>query len=99
MSLTKQAKTLSRSQISLITSLVQQTRYPIRNRVVFLLSVKAGLRAKEIASLTWDMVTDAEGNLSPAIHLRDGASKGHSGRVNSSQQGPQRGPSSPPAKA
>jgi integrase/recombinase XerD len=81
MSLTKQAKTLSRSQISLITSLLQQTRYPVRNQVIFLLSVKAGLRAKEIASLTWDMVTDAEGNLSSAIHLRDGASKGHSGRV------------------
>jgi integrase/recombinase XerD len=71
MSLTKQAKTLSRSQISLITSLLQQTRYPTRNQVVFLLSVKAGLRAKEIASLTWDMVTDAEGNLGSAIHLRD----------------------------
>jgi integrase/recombinase XerD len=81
MSLTKQAKTLSRSQISLITSLLQQTRYPPRNQVVFLLSVKAGLRAKEIASLTWDMVTDAEGHLGSAIHLRDGASKGYSGNV------------------
>jgi integrase/recombinase XerD len=81
MSLTKQAKTLSKSQISLITSLLQQTRYPTRNQVVFLLSVKAGLRAKEIASLTWDMVTDAEGRLGSAIHLRDGASKGRSGRV------------------
>ena len=39
------------------------------------------IRAKEIASLTWDMVTDAEGSLGSALHLRDEASKGSSGRV------------------
>jgi len=81
MSLTKQAKTLSRHQISLTTALLQQTRYPKRNHVIFLLSAKAGLRAKEIASLTWDMITDAEGYLCSAIHLRNNASKGKSGRV------------------
>ena len=76
--LLKQAKT---RQITLTTALLQQTRYPTRNLAIFLLSIKAGLRAKEIASLTWDMVTDAEGNLGPALHLRDEASKGSSGRV------------------
>ena len=81
MGLTKQAKTLSKHQISLTSALLQQTRYHKRNEVIFLLSVKAGLRAKEIASLTWDMITDAEGHLGPAIHLRDSASKGRSGRV------------------
>ena len=81
MSLFKQAKTLSKRQITLTTALLQQTRYPARNLAILLLSVKAGLRAKEIASLTWDMLTDAEGNLGPALHLRDEASKGSSGRV------------------
>ena len=81
MSLLKQAKTLSKRQIALTTALLQQTRYPARNLAIFLLSMKAGLRAKEIASLTWDMVTDAEGNLGSALHLRDEASKGSSGRV------------------
>ena len=79
--LTKQAKTLAKRQITLITALLQQTRYPTRNLAIFLLSVKAGLRAKEIASLTWDMLTDPEGHLAPALHLRDEASKGSSGRV------------------
>ena len=46
MSLTKQAKTLSKHQVSLTAALLNQTRYPIRNQVIFLLSVKAGLRAK-----------------------------------------------------
>jgi integrase/recombinase XerD len=81
MGLAKQAKVLSKRQITLVTALIQQTRYPVRNQVIFLLSVKAGLRAKEIASLTWDMVTDAEGNLGHALHLRNEASKGTSGRV------------------
>ena len=57
------------------------TRWPTRNRVIFLLSAKAGLRAKEIASLTWRMVTDARGQIGQAIHLENTASKGQSGRV------------------
>ena len=60
---------------------LQTTRYPARNQVILLLNIKAGLRAKEIAALTWDMLTDAEGNLGSAIHLRNEASKGRSGRV------------------
>lgn len=81
MGLTKQAKTLSKSQIALTSALLTKTRYPTRNQVILLLSVKAGLRAKEIASLTWEMVTDADGSLGMALHLRNEASKGRSGRV------------------
>ena len=81
MGLAKQAKVLSKRQIALVSALILQTRYPVRNHAIFLLSVKAGLRAKEIAGLTWDMVTDAEGNMGHALHLRDEASKGTSGRV------------------
>ncbi len=81
MGLTKQAKTLSGRQTVHLQAFLQRTRYPVRNRVILLLSVKAGLRAKEIAALTWDMLTDAEGKLGSAIHLRNEASKGRSGRV------------------
>ena len=55
------------------------TRYPIRNRVIFLLSIRAGLRAKEIASLKWEMVTDADGRLANEIALTNDASKGKRG--------------------
>jgi integrase len=81
MALSKQAKILSKPQAEAVLSYLASTRYPVRNRVIFLLSLKAGLRAKEIASLTWAMITDAEGNLSDAIHLTDIASKGRGGRV------------------
>jgi integrase len=81
MSLGKQAKTLTRGQAEAVFGFLSKTRYPIRNRVIFLLSLKAGLRAKEIASLTWEMITDADGEVGQAIHLQDKASKGRSGRI------------------
>ena len=81
MSLGKQAKILSKGQVEAVLSYLTTTRHPERDRVIFLLSLKAGLRAKEIASLQWSMVTDAEGKLSDAIHLPNSASKGRSGRV------------------
>ena len=77
----KQAKVLSDGQIKAALSFIETTRYPLRDRAIFLLSLKAGLRAKEIASLQWWMVTDPEGNLSDALHLDDQASKGRSGRT------------------
>jgi integrase/recombinase XerD len=80
MALGKQAKTLSKPQTDAVLAYLSTTRYPVRDRVIFLLSVKAGLRAKEIASLTWAMVTDAEGRLADLISLTDNASKGRGGR-------------------
>ena len=56
-----------------------RTRHPTRNRAILLLSVKAGLRAKEIASLTWDTVTTFDGEIGAGIHLTNEASKGRTG--------------------
>jgi len=81
MPLGKQAKTLTKGQVEAVLGYLAKTRYPARNRVIFLLSVKSGLRAKEIASLTWEMITDADGTIGRSIHLRDSASKGRSGRI------------------
>ena len=79
MSLGKQAKTLSKGQIDAVLGYLTKTRHPIRNRAVFLLSIRAGLRAKEVANLKWSMVTDPEGNLDNAIRLENAASKGRRG--------------------
>ena len=59
----KQAKIVSPTQERAILGYLVTTRYPARDRVMFLLSMKAGLRAKEMASLTWAMVTDAQGQV------------------------------------
>jgi integrase len=75
----KQAKTLTDKQVNRSLAEVAQRRYPERDRVMVLLSVKAGLRAKEISHVTWGMMTDAEGNVGDALHLSNGASKGKRG--------------------
>ena len=71
MALAKQAKILTKPQADTVLAYLSTTRYPARDRVIFLLSVKAGLRAKEIASLRWEMISDAEGLLSDLISLTD----------------------------
>ncbi len=76
-----QTKVITRPQERAVLDYLRHTRNPERDRVTFLLSLKAGLRAKEIAALQWGMVTDATGHGSEAIALPDNASKGKSGRT------------------
>ena len=80
MGLGKQAKTLTKGQIDAMVAYLSTTRYPARNRLIFLLSANAGLRAKEIAKLIWFMVNDSMGQVGSQLCLFDSASKGKSGR-------------------
>jgi len=57
----KQAKTLSPAQIKTVLLHLATTRNAERDVVMFLLSVRAGLRACEVAGVTWNMVMDSEG--------------------------------------
>ena len=59
----KEAKSLSNAQVKAVLIHLKLPRNPVRNRLIFLLSIKAGLRAKDIAGLTWRMVTDAQGEV------------------------------------
>ena len=77
----RQAKTLSSADLSDLLVFASCTRNPLRNRVIVLLSTKAGMRAGEIANLTWDMVLGPAGQIGGIIELRDNAAKKGSGRV------------------
>ena len=81
MALGKQAKTLTKAQVESVISFLLTRRHGLRDQTVFLLSVRAGLRAKEIANLKWAMVLGADGEVGDSIHLTDEASKGKSGRI------------------
>lgn len=81
MALGKQSKILSKAQTDAVTSYLGTRRHGLRDQTIFLLSIKAGLRAKEIAHLKWSMVLGSDGTISDAIHLTDVASKGKSGRI------------------
>ena len=77
----KQAKILSENSYKDLLTFAATTRYPVRNRLIVLLSLKAGLRAGEIANLTSEMVLDPNGAIATAIELRDWAAKKGSGRL------------------
>ena len=77
----RQAKILSETTYKDLLVFAATTRHPIRNRLIVLLSVKAGLRAGEIANLTWDMVLEPGGAIGCVIELRDWAAKKGSGRL------------------
>jgi integrase len=77
----KQAKILTRQQVVAALRRARHGRYPHRDRVMILLSVKAGLRAGEIAKLTWAMMLDADGRLADCIELHDAAAKKRGGRT------------------
>jgi integrase/recombinase XerD len=77
----KQAKILHDDNVKDLLVYAECTRNPARNLVIVLLSAKAGLRAGEIAALTWDMVLDANGEIGRVIELRDHAAKNRGGRL------------------
>lgn len=81
MSLGKQSKVLSDKQCQVAISYLSSSRYNLRNKVIFLLSVKSGLRAKEISELKWSMVCDSSGDIGDTLNLTNQASKGKSGRI------------------
>ena len=81
MGLSKQAKILSKPQIAAVDNHIKLRRNALRNQVIFGLSVRAGLRAKEIACLRWFMLLEADGKIGKSINLTDDASKGSSGRI------------------
>jgi integrase/recombinase XerD len=57
MALAKQAKILTKKQVEAVYHYLGARPNGSRNQVILLLSVRAGLRAKEIAELKWSMVT------------------------------------------
>src|SRR5258708_20722274 len=71
----RRAKILSVADVGDLLAFASCTRHPLRNTVMVLLSAKAGLRAAEIANLTWDMVVDATGHISGLIELADTPAK------------------------
>ncbi|MEO5495007.1 MAG: site-specific integrase [Sphingomonas sp.] len=59
---------------------VRDTRHPVRNQVIVLLSFKAGLRACEIAGLDWTMVLKPDGRLDRQICVARSIAKNGSAR-------------------
>lgn len=66
----KRAKTLAPNQIeTLLTFVSNHSQNPERDRLMVLLSFKAGLRAAEIAKIDMSALTDAEGRIGKTITI------------------------------
>ena len=76
----RQAKILSPGDLRRLLALTNRSKFPERDRVIVLLAVRAGLRAREIAGLTWGMVCDANGRIASMVEVRDVIAKRGSGR-------------------
>ncbi|OWK32005.1 tyrosine-type recombinase/integrase [Sphingomonas mucosissima] len=57
------ARVLERDDVHRLVQYVATNRHPLRDRVIVVLSFKAGLRACEIAGLDWTMVLRANGHI------------------------------------
>lgn len=74
------AKVLRPGDVRHALAWASRRRHGLRNRVIILLSVKAGLRAGEIAALRWPMVADATGGIGKSLELPGSSAKCGSGR-------------------
>ncbi|MFG6083651.1 tyrosine-type recombinase/integrase [Paracoccus litorisediminis] len=70
------AKVLEDGDLRRLLKAIALTRHPARNRVIVLLSFHAGLRACEIAGLTWPMVLGPTGKLTNTLAVTMGIAKG-----------------------
>lgn len=75
----KQAKIISVEQELDVLAHLETSKHATRDQVAFLLSIKAGMRAKEISGLTWTMVTDSGGGIAQSIALPNSIAKGKRG--------------------
>jgi len=76
----RQAGVIVPSVLRLMLAQTRHSRFPERDCVIVLLSVRAGLRAAEIAQLDWSMVLDARGQVGGTVTVRDTIAKKGSGR-------------------
>jgi integrase len=59
----KQAKVVTPHMFRRMLRRTSRAPFPARDRVMILMSVKAGLRACEMARLEWPMLLDAQGKV------------------------------------
>lgn len=80
MALSRQAKYLSTENIAEVEEYIKRgRRYPERDLCMFYFSVYAAFRAVDTSNTTWEMLTDAKGNLVDEVRITNTASKGKSG--------------------
>jgi integrase len=76
----KQAKVVTPQMLRRMLRKTSKSPLHARNRAMIILSVKAGLRACEIARLDWAIVLDASGKVADTLAIHDAIAKKRGGR-------------------
>jgi integrase len=76
----KQAKVVTSQMLRRMLRKTSKSQSYPRDCALILLSVKAGLRACEIARLDWRMVLDARGEIADVLEIHDAIAKKRGGR-------------------
>lgn len=76
----RQARLIAAYTLRRMLAHVRHSPTPARDRAIILLSVKAGLRAAEIANLDWSMVLNDRDCVGDGLAIRDSIAKKRSGR-------------------
>ena len=79
--MTQPAKVLAPADVRRVQARVRRGCFALRNHAVVLLSYKCGLRACEIAGLTWSMVLTPRGRVSAALRVAGRVAKNGRGRT------------------
>lgn len=74
------AKVLAAGDVRRLQARANHGRYADRNRIIVLLSFKAGLRTCEIAGLDWTMFLTPSGSIGNRLLIGDGIAKNGRGR-------------------
>ena len=77
--MSRSARVLAPGEVRRVLACARRTSAPNRNVVIVQLSFRTGLRACEIAGLTWEMVTKPNGKLSDLVEIAGSIAK--NGRV------------------
>jgi integrase len=76
----KQAKAIRPQMLRRMLFKASKSPFRARDRAMIFLSVKAGLRACEIAGLDWSMVLDPRGKVADVLAIHDAIAKKRGGR-------------------
>ncbi len=77
----QRARVLVPEDVRRLSAHVVHRRYPERDAVIILLSFNAGLRACEIAGLSWTMVLESDGTIAEIASISGAIAKGKKARA------------------
>lgn len=79
--MTQPAKVLAPPDVRRLCARAGRGRFAVRNRLIILLSFKAGLRACEIAGLDWSMALTPKGRIAASLTISNTIAKNGRGRA------------------